>query len=109
MIVPTCQIDLMWHTHILISTAKYNDYCWNMIGCKLNDYDTIHERQQVGLLDVSLQTAKRQWEKNDKESYTVLGEMYPGHTTASFFPPKVFNNNSNTNNEATLHSRTLLQ
>jgi len=43
-IVPTCQIDLMWHTHILFSISKYNDDCLNMIGCELNHDDSIHER-----------------------------------------------------------------
>lgn len=109
MIVPTCQIDLMWHTHILFSTAKYNDYCRNMIGCELNHDDTIHERQEGGLLDVSFQATKRLWEKTYRESYTVLGGMYPGDPPASFFQPKSFNNTSNTHNEATTHSVTLLQ
>ena len=36
MLVPTYQIDLMWHTHLLANFAAYNQDCVEIMGTTLN-------------------------------------------------------------------------
>ncbi|CAI7566607.1 unnamed protein product [Penicillium manginii] len=40
-LVPTLDIDLLWHTHQL-SPAAYNKYCETHVGRRVNHVDTIH-------------------------------------------------------------------
>jgi len=84
-IIPTYQIDLMWHTHILSSISKYNDDCRTIIGCSMNHDDSLTDRVEGGTLDVSFRATKALWYEMYGEEYTVEGGMYRGEPPVSFY------------------------
>lgn len=49
-IVPTYQIDLMWHTHILTSVEKYNEDCIAISGATLHHDDSLNDRCLINRL-----------------------------------------------------------
>ena len=78
-LVPTYQIDLMWHTHILSSITNYNADCKAIIGATMNHDDSFNDRTEDGPLDRAFQETKALWKETyDGEEYTVPGGMYRG-------------------------------
>jgi hypothetical protein len=85
LIVPTCQIDLLWHTHILFSISKYNNDCLCIAGCEIHHDDSLDDRCEGGLLDINFQATQQLWRETYGLSYTVKGAMYPGQPPAAYF------------------------
>ena len=59
LLVPTFQIDLMWHTHILSSIVKYNQDCLAIMGSTLHHDDSTNDRSEGGVLDVSYSETRK--------------------------------------------------
>ena len=83
-IVPTYQIDLMWHTHMLTSIANYHKDCVAMTGSIIEHNDSLTDRREGGLLDVNFQATKKLWYESYGVDYIVKGGMYRGE------PPRVY-------------------
>ena len=88
LLVPTYQIDLMWHTHILSSIALYNKDCKEIMGLTLHHDDSLNDRTEGGILDTSYQSTKQIWLEEYGVDYHVEGGMYRGEP-----PPAYFNKN----------------
>lgn len=85
-IVPTYQIDLMWHTHMLSGLGLYHKDCKSLLGhgMTLNHDDGLNDRTEGGTLDVAFKETKEFWKDSYGESYCVRGGMYRGE------PPKQY-------------------
>jgi hypothetical protein len=83
-LVPTYQIDLMWHTHILSNLSGYFMDCKAIMGNILNHDDSLNERTADGPLDRSFKGTKALWKESYGEDYFVKGGMYRGE------PPKAY-------------------
>lgn len=84
-LVPTYQIDLIWHTHILSSIAKYNKDCKAISGGMLHHDDSLTDRSDGGVLDVSYTATKNLWNNEYGCDYVVEGGMYRGEPPKAFF------------------------
>ena len=85
-LVPTYQIDLMWHTHILTSITNYNADCKTIIGTTMNHDDSFNDRTEDGPLDRAFNETKALWkEMYDGEEYTVPGGMYRGEPPREYY------------------------
>ena len=84
-IVPTYQIDLMWHTHILASFAGYDADCIELTGSTLNHDDSLNDRSEDSALDVGFKLTKALWKQTYDEDYVVDGGMYRGEPPAAYF------------------------
>jgi len=60
-IVPTYQIDLMWHTHMLSSLAGYDDDCKKITGRTLHHDDSLNDRSEGSTLNRSFDATKQMW------------------------------------------------
>jgi hypothetical protein len=87
-IVPTYQIDLMWHTHILTHLGHYYDDCRAIMGDTLHHDDSLNDRTEGGTLDRAFQVTKALWEEQYGEEYSVVGGMYRGEPPQEFFTAK---------------------
>jgi hypothetical protein len=83
-LVPTYQIDLMWHTHMLWSLRGYHSDCISIRGEKFHHDDSLNDRAPGGTLDLAFQATKKLWEEAYNEDYSVDGGMYRGE------PPLVY-------------------
>jgi Glycine-rich domain-containing protein-like len=87
MIVPTFQIDLIWHAHMLASTTVYNADCIRIHGSKFNHDDTLDDRsegscqQQAFLMTIGL------WKRQYYEPYVTLYGNYLGEPPAEYYKP----------------------
>jgi hypothetical protein len=84
-LVPTYQIDLMWHTHMLTSMQQYHADCLRIMHCKLHHDDSLTDRSDGGLLDVSYQATVDLWQKEYGTDYVVCGGMYRGEPPEEYF------------------------
>eukprot|EP00542_Grammatophora_oceanica_P007358 CAMPEP_0194068990 /NCGR_PEP_ID=MMETSP0009_2-20130614/87396_1 /TAXON_ID=210454 /ORGANISM="Grammatophora oceanica, Strain CCMP 410" /LENGTH=419 /DNA_ID=CAMNT_0038722141 /DNA_START=917 /DNA_END=2176 /DNA_ORIENTATION=- len=84
LLIPTYQIDLMWHTHILSSLALYDKDCTAILGSTFHHNDSFTDRSEGGILDTSFQKMKGIWKNVYGADYVVDGGMYRGE------PPQVF-------------------
>jgi hypothetical protein len=84
-LVPTYQVDLMWHTHILSSTSLYNKDCTAMIGSTFHHDDSLNDQSEGGVLDTSYCMTKELWRKEYGEAYAVEGGMYRGEPPSPYF------------------------
>ena len=87
-LVPTYQIDLMWHTHILSSISLYNKDCTAMIGSTFHHDDSLNDRSEGGVLDTSYRATKELWRKEFGADYVVQGGMYRGEPPSPYFDQK---------------------
>jgi Glycine-rich domain-containing protein-like/WWE domain len=87
-IVPTFQIDLFWHTHILSSMAGYYRDCIAIIGSPLHHDDGFDDRSEGGALDVAYTATKEAWKKLYGEEYHVEGGMYRGEPPTLYYQPE---------------------
>ncbi|KAL9189950.1 hypothetical protein ACHAXT_009625 [Thalassiosira profunda] len=83
-LVPTYQIDLMWHTHILSSLSQYHRECMAIAGTVLDHDDSLNDRAEGGQLDTNFRATCELWRSEYGEDYAVPGGMYRGE------PPKEF-------------------
>eukprot|EP00543_Licmophora_paradoxa_P003781 CAMPEP_0202441248 /NCGR_PEP_ID=MMETSP1360-20130828/689_1 /ASSEMBLY_ACC=CAM_ASM_000848 /TAXON_ID=515479 /ORGANISM="Licmophora paradoxa, Strain CCMP2313" /LENGTH=551 /DNA_ID=CAMNT_0049056113 /DNA_START=34 /DNA_END=1686 /DNA_ORIENTATION=- len=85
-LVPTYQIDLMWHTHILSSLQNYNSDCQNIMGSHLHHDDSLTDRSEGSLLNRSFMATQNLWkEAYDGAEYKVEGGMYRGEPPSEYF------------------------
>ena len=85
-IVPTYQIDLMWHTHMLSGFHSYHGDCKSILGgLTLNHDDGLNDRSEGGTLDVAFRETKVLWRSSYGENYTVQGGMYRGEPPKSYY------------------------
>jgi hypothetical protein len=87
-IVPTYQIDLMWHTHILASMQAYQEDCLAIIGTSLHHDDSLNDRTEGGALDTAFYATKVLWKEQYHQDYHVCGGMYRGEPPESFSHPE---------------------
>jgi len=87
-LVPTYQIDLMWHTHILSSLSLYNHDCKALIGSTFHHDDSFNDRTAGGILDVSYRATKEIWRREYGIDYVVEGGMYRGEPPEAYFSEK---------------------
>ena len=85
MLVPTYQIDLMWHTHILSSIEMYNEDCNRIVNSKLHHDDSLTDREEGGILDVSFMATKSLWIKQYGTEYIIPGGMYRGEPPPEYY------------------------
>merc|ERR1711933_219159 len=92
-LVPTYQIDFMWHTHILSGITNYNKDCRRISGSTLHHDDSLTDRSDGGILDTSYVATSNLWKERYGINYAIPGGMYRGE------PPKeYFNKNFNDTN-----------
>jgi Glycine-rich domain-containing protein-like len=84
-LVPTYQIDLIWHTHMLASVSNYNLDCLSIRGSKFYHDDSLNDRTAGAKLDVSFQDTCRRWEEAYGEAYLVPGAMYRGEPDPAYY------------------------
>jgi hypothetical protein len=84
-LVPTYQIDLMWHTHILVSSKKYTEDCMRIRGEAFYHDDSLNDRTPGASLDISFQHTSRLWKKAYGIDYVVPHGMYRGEPPLAFF------------------------
>jgi hypothetical protein len=83
-LVPTYQIDLMWHTHMLWSLRGYHLDCMSIRGEKFHHDDSLNDRAPGATLDLAFQATKELWEETYNQDYIVDGGMYRGE------PPLIY-------------------
>ncbi len=76
-IVPTYDIDLMWHTH-QTSPLAYNQDTSRYLGNPLNHDDTDANRTPGSKLDTSYNLTKDLWLQTFKQHHGMCGCMYRG-------------------------------
>lgn len=86
-IVPTYQIDLVWHTHILSSGYQYHNDNMDINGYILDHNDTLNVRTVGGELDTNFRDTVKLWWDVYNERYYVKGGMYRGEPPLNFFDP----------------------
>lgn len=84
-IVPTYQIDLMWHTHMLSSIEKYHRDNMNMSGSVLEHDDSLNDRSEGSILNTNFQATRKLWKDVYGVEYKVPGGMYRGEPPKDFF------------------------
>ena len=84
-LVPTYQIDLFWHTHILTSVSNYNTDCIAILGETLHHDDSLTDRTDGGLLDVSFKATQDLWMQEYDLEYSINGGMYRGEPPLEYF------------------------
>lgn len=87
LVVPTYQIDLMWHTHMLASITFYYQDCESIIGSRLHHDDSLNDRTEGGRLDTAFRATKEAWYDQYGENYHVVGGMYRGEPPSGFYDP----------------------
>ena len=71
--VPTYQIDLMCHTHMLTSIDMYSAYCVSIMHSTLHHDDSLTDRSDGAVLDTSCTETKSLWMKEYGTEYVVAG------------------------------------
>lgn len=84
-LVPTYQIDLMWHTHMLSSIVNYHADNMNATGTILEHDDSLNDRTEGGTLDNNFQATRKLWSDVYDVEYKVPGGMYRGEPPVDFF------------------------
>jgi hypothetical protein len=87
-IVPTYQIDLIWHTHILSSGYQYHADNIYINGYILDHNDTLNVRTVGGELDTNFRDTVKLWWDVYNERYYIKGGMYRGEAPLDFFHPE---------------------
>ena len=85
-VVPTFQIDCLWHTHILSDIQGYDNDVKQITGGSILDHDdSINDRSEGGILDTSFQQTKELWKEVYGVDYFVEGAMYQGEPPLEFY------------------------
>jgi hypothetical protein len=84
-LVPSYQIDLMWHTHILSNFAAYNDDCIELMGTTLNHDDSLNDRSEDSDLERAFAVTQSLWKKTYGVEYFTDGGMYRGEPVAHYY------------------------
>jgi Glycine-rich domain-containing protein-like len=101
-LIPTYQIDLMWHTHILTSITKYNKDCMRIMNCVMYHDDSFTDRTEGGMLDTSYIATKKLWKLVYETEYVVDDGMYRGEPPSLYYSSNwtVQNNNNMKSNSS---------
>ncbi|MCO5572364.1 hypothetical protein L7F22_026117 [Adiantum nelumboides] len=83
-LVPTYDIDLMWHSHQACS-GVYREDTVKLLGRVLNHDDTDSDRTEGQKLDTGYNRTKSLWQSTFGSSYEKAGAMYRGEVPA--LPP----------------------
>ncbi|KAL3906220.1 MAG: hypothetical protein SGILL_009358, partial [Bacillariaceae sp.] len=86
-IVPTYQIDLFWHTHMLSSICGYYADCKAIIGSAMHHDDSLNDRTEGGTLDTAFTATKAAWKELYGEEFKVEGGMYRGEPPMLYYNP----------------------
>ena len=62
-LIPTYQIDLIWHSHMLSSTKKYDEDCQELIGCDFDHDDSLDDRNEGSTEFIAFNATKSLWER----------------------------------------------
>ena len=81
-LVPTYDIDLMWHTHQLDPVA-YNRDILTLTAKLLPHDDTDNNRDEGAKLTTGFRDTRKLWEETFGSPYEKTGAMYRGPTPAS--------------------------
>jgi len=84
-LVPTFQIDLMWHTHILVSLQKYHNDCVKIRGEKLEHDDSLHDHTSSNKLDKAFQQTAKVWKETYGCDYVVPVGTYRDELPSTFY------------------------
>lgn len=84
-LVPTYQIDFVWHTHILADAAAYARETRLVAGRFVDHDDSVNDRSPDTKLNRSTVTTKRLWSARYNESFVVPGGMYRGEPPARYY------------------------
>jgi Glycine-rich domain-containing protein-like len=84
-LVPTYQIDLFWHTHILVSIQQYDKDCLEVIGETLHHDDSLTDRSDGGVLHTSYKATCNLWKQEYGCDYAVSGGMYRGEPPPDYY------------------------
>jgi Glycine-rich domain-containing protein-like len=85
MLVPTYQIDLIWHTHILISIGGYNADCLRLMSMTMPHNDSFSDRSEDGVLNTAFKATGELWMETYGVKYSIPGGMYRGEPPAEFY------------------------
>lgn len=74
-LVPTYQIDLMWHTHILTSLRDYHTDTMEIIGgeTRLDHDESLNDRSKDSKLNYNAKATQQLWRKVYQIDYEVPG------------------------------------
>ena len=78
-LVPTYQIDLFWHTHILASASTYAADTRRLCGFELPHDDSVNDRAEGSKLNRQYEVTQKLWAEAYGERYAVPGGMYRGN------------------------------
>jgi hypothetical protein len=84
-LVPTYQIDLMWHTHMLTSITNYNNDCIKIMNRTMYHDDSLTDRSDGGILDTSYIETQKLWKRMYGKDYVVFGGMYRGEPPSTYY------------------------
>jgi Glycine-rich domain-containing protein-like len=87
MIVPTLQIDLAWHAHMLVSSSDYSADCTKIRGAMLNHDDTFDDRSPGSRQQQAYHETIKLWEQQYIEPYVAPYGNYLGDPPAEFYHP----------------------
>jgi hypothetical protein len=87
-LVPTYQIDLIWHTHMLASIGNYDKDCLCITNSKMSHDDSLTDRSENGVLHNAYNATCELWKTEYGTDYAVFGGMYRGEPPAHYFSPK---------------------
>ena len=65
-LIPTYQIDVIWHSHMLSSTKKYDEDCKELIGCEFDHDDSLDDRSEGSSEFSAFHATKSLWERTCK-------------------------------------------
>lgn len=86
--VPTYQIDLMWHTHMLASSAAYHRDAGALTGRRSgpNHDDSVNDRSHAATkLNVCTATTKQLWKRAYGQDYFCPGGMFRGDPPSEYW------------------------
>jgi hypothetical protein len=76
-IVPTYDIDNIWHTH-LAYPCRYIEDCVRLAGRTIDHDDSVVDRNSSSFLAISTATTERLWQASFGTAWTKKGGMYRG-------------------------------
>ena len=93
-LVPTYQIDLMWHTHILVNCRQYAEDCARIRGGPFHHDDSLNDREPGAKLDQAFIATSNLWKKTYGTEYYADGGMYRGEPPTAFYDAANWNVNA---------------
>ncbi len=90
-LVLTYQIDLMWHTHILINCRQYIEDCTFIRGGPFHHDDSLNDHTPGAKLDKAFVATSNLWKKTYGKEYYTIGGMYRGEPPTGFYDTASWN------------------